>query len=38
MSFDQDNDFNSKNLKAAAYMRFVAGQTDFRGGYASAGA
>jgi hypothetical protein len=38
MSFDQDNDFNTKNLKAASYMRFSVGHTDFRGGYASAGA
>lgn len=38
MSFDQDNDFNTKNLKAASYMRFSVGQTDFRGGFASAGA
>lgn len=38
MSFDKDNDFNSKNLKAASYMRFSVGQTDFRGGFASQGA
>lgn len=38
MGFDQDNDFNTKNLKAASYMRFSVGQTDFRGGFASAGA
>lgn len=37
-SFDQDNDFNTKNLKAASYMRFAVGHTDFRGGFASAGA
>lgn len=37
MDFDQDNDFNTKNAKAASYMRFSVGQTDFRGGYASAG-
>ena len=38
VTFDQDNDFNSKNLKAAAYMRFSVGHTDFRGCYGSAGA
>lgn len=38
VGFDQDNDFDTKNLKAAAYMRFVAGWTDWRGWYASAGA
>jgi hypothetical protein len=37
MSFNEDNDFNSKNQKHAAYMRFSVGQSDFRGGYASAG-
>jgi len=37
-SFDQDNDFNTKNAKAASYMRFAVGQTDFRGGVGSAGA
>lgn len=38
VTFDQDNDFDTKNLKAAAYMRFTAGWTDWRGWYASAGA
>jgi hypothetical protein len=38
VSFDQDNDFDTKNLKAAAYMRFVAGWTDWRGWFGSQGA
>lgn len=38
VSFDQDNDFNTKNLKAAAYMRFSAGWTDWRGYFGSQGA
>lgn len=29
--FDQDNDFDSKNLKASSYMRFSVGNTDPRG-------
>lgn len=29
-SFDQDNDFDSKNAKAASYMRFSLGNTDPR--------
>lgn len=29
--FDQDNDFDSKNAKALAYMRFSLGDTDPRG-------
>jgi hypothetical protein len=29
--FDQDNDFDTKNTKAAAYFRFSAGGTDPRG-------
>lgn len=37
-TFDQDNDFETKNAKAASYMRFSVGQTDWRGGFASAGA
>jgi hypothetical protein len=37
MEFDQDNDFNTKNLKASAYMRFSVGHSDFRGGFGSAG-
>lgn len=28
--FDKDNDFDTKNAKAAMYMRFSAGCTDFR--------
>jgi hypothetical protein len=36
--FDRDNDFDTKNLKYAAVMRFDAGWTDFRGYFASAGA
>lgn len=35
--FDQDNDFDTKNAKAASYMRFSAGITDARGLYGSAG-
>jgi len=35
--FDQDNDFDTKNAKAATYMRFSAGNTDPRGLYASNG-
>jgi hypothetical protein len=29
-SFDQDNDFDTKNAKAACYMRFAVGLTDWR--------
>lgn len=29
-SFDTDNDFDTKNARAAAYMRFSTGVTDFR--------
>jgi hypothetical protein len=36
-AFDQDNDFDTKNAKAATYMRFVVGATDARGVYASNG-
>lgn len=36
--FDQDNDFDTKNAKAATYMRFSAGCTDPRGVYGSPGA
>lgn len=36
--FDQDNDFDTKNAKAASYMRFSVGATDPRGIYGSAGA
>jgi hypothetical protein len=38
MGLQQDNDFNTGNLKAKSRMRFSVGQTDFRGGYGSAGA
>ncbi len=38
VGFDKDNDFDTKNLKAAAYMRFDAGWTDWRGYFGSAGA
>lgn len=31
MQFEQDNDFDTKNLKASAYMRFSVGVTDPRG-------
>jgi hypothetical protein len=30
-SFDQDNDFDTKNAKAATYLRFSVGNTDPRG-------
>lgn len=33
--FDQDNDFDTKNAKAATYMRFGVGCTDPRGIYGS---
>lgn len=33
--FDQDNDFDTKNAKAASYMRFSVGATDPRGIFAS---
>ena len=36
-AFDQDNDFDTKNAKAAAYMRFSVGWTDWRGLYGSPG-
>ena len=35
--FAQDNDFDTKNLKASAYMRFSVGATDPRGIFASNG-
>ena len=35
--FDQDNDFDTKNAKAASYMRFSVGITDPRGIYGSNG-
>ena len=37
-SFDQDNDFDTKNAKSAFYERYSAGWTDWRGLYGSAGA
>jgi hypothetical protein len=33
--FDQDNDFDTKNAKAATYMRFSVGNTDPRGIFGS---
>ena len=36
--FAQDNDFDTKNAKAATYMRFSIGNTDPRGIYGSEGA
>jgi hypothetical protein len=36
--FDQDNDFDTKNAKAASYMRFSVGCTDPRGIYGTPGA
>lgn len=35
--FDQDNDFDTKNAKAATYMRLSVGDTDPRGIYGSNG-
>ncbi len=35
--FDQDNDFDTKNAKAASYMRFSVGNTDVRGIFGSNG-
>ena len=35
--FDQDNDFDTKNAKAASYMRFSVGATDPRGIFGSNG-
>ena len=37
-AFDRDNDFDTKNAKAASYMRFSVGWTDWRGLYGSVGA
>jgi hypothetical protein len=37
ISFDQDNDFDTKNAKAACYERYSAGPADFRGVFATAG-
>jgi hypothetical protein len=36
-SFSQDNDFDTKNAKAASYMRFSVGCTDPRGIFGSNG-
>lgn len=36
--FTKDNDFDTENEKAKAYIRFAVGSTDFRGGYGSPGA
>lgn len=37
ISFDQDNDFDTKNLKAASYERYSMGWTDPRGVFGSNG-
>jgi len=37
MTFDQDNEFSTKNALAAAYMRFSCGGSDFRGLYGTPG-
>lgn len=37
ISFDQDNDFDTKNAKAACYERYSFGMTDFRSVFATAG-
>lgn len=37
ISFDQDNDFDTKNAKAACYERYSFGWTDFRGIYGTPG-
>ncbi len=36
--FTKDNDFDTENEKAKAYVRFSVGVTDWRGGYGSPGA
>lgn len=36
-SFDTDNDFDTKNARAASYMRFSCGVTDFRSIYGTPG-
>lgn len=38
IEFAQDNDFDTKNAKAAAYERYAVGWTDWRGMYGSPGA
>lgn len=35
--FSDDNDFDTKNMKYASYMRFVPGWSDFRGLYGTEG-
>jgi hypothetical protein len=35
--FDQDNDFDTKNAKAACYERYSVGASDWRGGFATPG-
>lgn len=37
VSFDQDNDFDTKNAKAACYERYVFGWTDWRGVFGTQG-
>lgn len=37
ISFDQDNDFDTKNAKAACYERYSASWSDFRGLYGTPG-
>ena len=37
VSFDQDNDFDTKNAKAASYERYSAGWSDWRGAYGTPG-
>lgn len=37
MSFDQDNDFDTKNAKAATYERYAVGWTDWRQCWGTAG-
>ena len=38
ISFDQDNDFDTKNAKAACYERYSFGWADWRSIYGSSGA
>lgn len=38
LSFDKDSDFDTKNAKALAYMRFSAGWADWRGLFGTPGA
>jgi hypothetical protein len=37
VTFDQDNDFDTKNARSAAYMRHSFGWSDFRGLYSNGG-